>query len=155
MTSLTTLEAFLAEPRNVIVVGIRKDGSPHVSPNCFFWDGERFYVSTTRPRVKYRIFSRDPRVELVVDDATGHRYVALSGTVEILEDVKATLPRFRAIREKHGREVPPDDTLAADLIADDRVLLAITPNTPQSERIAVGLDGRAARGPGRRPPLPL
>ena len=140
MTSRTALEAFLAEPRNVIVAGIRKDGRPHVSPNWFFWDGARFYVSTTRPRVKYKIFSRDPRVELVVDDATGHRYVALSGTVEILEDVKPNLPLFRAIREKHGREIPSDDTLAADLIADDRVLLAITPNTPQSGWTAVGLD---------------
>jgi PPOX class probable F420-dependent enzyme len=140
MTSHPALEAFLAEPRNVVVAGIRKDGRPHVSPNWFFWDGERFYVSTTRPRVKYKIFSRDPRVELVVDDATGHRYVALSGTVEIREDVKPNLHLFRAIREKHGREIPPDDTLAADLIADDRVLLAITPNTPQSDWTAVGLD---------------
>ena len=140
MTSLTTVEAFLAEPRNVIVAGVRKDGRPHVTPNWFFWDGERFYVSTTRPRVKYKIFSRDPRVELVVDDATGHRYTALSGTVEILEDVKPNLHLFRAIREKHGREIPPDDTLAADLIADDRVLLAITPTAPQSDWIAVGLD---------------
>jgi PPOX class probable F420-dependent enzyme len=140
MTSRTALEAFLAEPRNVIVAGVRKDGRPHVSPNWFFWDGERFYVSTTRPRVKYRIFSRDPRVELVVDDATGHRYVALSGAVEILEDVNPNLRLFRAIREKHGREVPRDDTLAADLIADDRVLLAITPNAPQSDWTVVGLD---------------
>src|SRR5277367_5049499 len=132
MTSRTALEAFLAEPRNVIVAGIRKDGRPHVSPNWFFWDGERFYVSTTRPRVKYKIFSRDPRVELVVDDATGHRYVALSGTVEILEDVKPSLHLFR--------EIPPDARLAADLIADDRVLLAITPNTPPSDWTAVGLD---------------
>ena len=140
MTSRTALEAFLAEPRNVIVAGIRKDGRPHVSPNWFFWDGERFYVSTTRPRVKYKIFGRDPRVELVVDDATGHRYVALSGTVEILEDVKPNLRFFRAIREKHGREIPPDARLAADLIADDRVLLAVTPNTPQADWTAVGLD---------------
>ena len=140
MTSLMTVEAFLAEPRNVIVAGVRKDGRPHVSPNWFFWDGERFYVSTTRPRVKYKIFSRDPRVELVVDDATGHRYAALSGTVEIREDVQPNLHLFRAIGEKHGRAIPPDDALAAGLIADDRVLLAITPNTPQSDWIAVGLD---------------
>jgi PPOX class probable F420-dependent enzyme len=140
MTSHTSLEAFLAEPRNVVVAGIRKDGRPHVSPNWFFWDGERFYVSTTRPRVKYKIFSRDPRVELVVDDATGHRYAALSGTVEIREDVKPNLRLFRAIREKHGRPVPPDDTLAAELIAEDRVLLAITPNAPQSDWTVVGLD---------------
>ena len=105
MTSRTAVEAFLAEPRNVIVAGIRKDGRPHVSPNWFFWDGERFYVSTTRPRVKYKIFSRDPRVELVVDDATGHRYVALSGTVEILEDVKPNLH----LLPRHPREARPRD----------------------------------------------
>jgi PPOX class probable F420-dependent enzyme len=140
MTSITALEAFLAEPRNVIVAGIRKDGRPHVSPNWFFWDGERFYISTTRPRVKYKIFTRDPRVELVVDDATGHRYAALSGTVEIREDVRPNLHLFRAIREKHGREIPPDARLAADLIADDRVLLAITPTAPQSAWTTTGLD---------------
>ena len=88
MSSSTALEAFLAEPRNVIVAGIRKDGRPHLSPNWFFWDGERFYVSTTRKRVKYAIFSRDPRAELVVDDATGYRYVEIPTTVdEIREDV--------------------------------------------------------------------
>src|SRR6202046_2903880 len=98
MTSITALGAFLAEPRNVIVAGVRKDGRPHVSPNWFFWDGERFYVSTTRPRIKYKIFSRDPRVELVVDDATGPRYNARPGTVEILEDVKPSLHLFCAMR---------------------------------------------------------
>ena len=140
MTSPTAVEAFLAEPRNVIIAGIRKDGRPHVSPNWFFWDGERFYVSTTRPRVKYKIFTRDSRVELVVDDATGHRYVALSGTVEIREDVKPNVHLFRAIREKHGRPAPADDELADALIADDRVLLVITPSAPQSAWTAVGLD---------------
>ena len=140
MTSPTALEAFLAEPRNIIVAGIRKDGRPHLSPNWFFWDGERFYISTTRPRVKYKIFTRDPRVELVIDDATGHRYAALSGTVEIREDVQPNLHLFRAIGEKHGRPVPSDDELADTLIADDRVLLAITPTTPPSAWTAVGLD---------------
>ena len=136
MSSPSRLEAFLAEPRNVIVAGIRKDGRPHLSPNWFFWDGDKFYVSTTRNRVKYHVFRRDPRVELIVDDATGFRYVVVSGTVEIREDVPAELSHFRAIREKHGRAVPPDDQLAADLIAEDRVLLAITP----SAWTAAGLD---------------
>ena len=65
MASRDKLEEFLAEPRNVIVAGIRKDGRPHVTPNWFLWDGKRFYVSTTRTRAKFKIFSRDPRVELV------------------------------------------------------------------------------------------
>lgn len=140
MSSLSRLQAFLAEPRNIIVAGIRKDGRPHLSPNWFFWDGEKFYISTTRDRVKYPMFRRDPRVELVVDDATGYRYVHISGQVEIREDVTTELDRFRAIREKHGRAVPPDETFAADLIADNRVLLAITPASPPSTWTSVGLD---------------
>ena len=132
MTSTTEIEAFLAEPRNVIVAGVRKDGRPHVSPNWYFWDGEKFYVSTTRDRAKYKVFRRDPRVELVIDDPVGHRYVGLSGTVEVREDIPANLHLFRAIRQKHGRAVPPDADFAASLAGEDRVLLAITPSAPQS-----------------------
>jgi PPOX class probable F420-dependent enzyme len=139
-SSAPAIEEFLAEPRNVVVAGIRKDGRPHLSPNWFLWDGEKFYVSTVRSRVKYKIFSRDQRVELLVDDATGHRYVQLAGTVEIREDVKPELARFTAIRNKHGKPLPPDDELAASLIAEDRVLLAITPAGPPSTWTTFGLD---------------
>ena len=132
MSPSTALEAFLAEPRNVIVAGIRRDGRPHLSPNWFHWDGERFYVSTTRKRAKYTIFRRDPRAELVVDDPTGMRYVEIPATVEIREDVPASISLFRAIGEKHGRSLPPDEELAAGLIADDRVLLVFTPSAPQA-----------------------
>jgi PPOX class probable F420-dependent enzyme len=138
MTS-PALDAFLAEPRTIMVAGIRKDGRPHLSPNWFLWDGAKFYISTTRPRVKYKIFSRDPRVELVLDDSTGHRYTAISGTVEIREDVPANIAFFRAIREKHGVAVPPDAEFAAALIADERVLLTITPSAPPSSWTTVGL----------------
>jgi PPOX class probable F420-dependent enzyme len=140
MSSTAKIETFLAERRNVIVAGVRKDGRPHLSPNWFFWDGEKFYVSTTRQRVKYAIFRRDPRAELVIDDATGHRYVRVSASTEILEDVPANLPVNRALREKHGMQVPPDDELAASLLADDRILLAFTPSGPPSTWTAVGLD---------------
>lgn len=132
MSSSAALKAFLTEPRNVIVAGIRKDGRPHLSPNWFFWDGEHFYVSTTRKRAKYHIFRRDPRAELVVDEPEGMRYVEIPTTVEIREDVRANVALFRAIREKHGRQTPPDDELAAQLIADDRVLLVFTPTAPSS-----------------------
>ena len=40
MTTRDKVEAFLAEPRNVMVAGARKDGRPHVTPNWFYWDGE-------------------------------------------------------------------------------------------------------------------
>jgi PPOX class probable F420-dependent enzyme len=136
---MSSLDTFLGEPRNVIVIGVRKDGRPHATPNWFGYDGDRFFVSTTRSRAKYKIFSRDPRVELCFDDPAGFRYVALSGTVEILEDIRAELPRFRAIREKHGRPVPGDDQLETELAAEGRVLLAITPNGARSTWTTFGL----------------
>jgi PPOX class probable F420-dependent enzyme len=133
MSSSAALEAFLAEPRNVIVAGIRKDGRPHLSPNWYLWDGQHFYISTTRKRAKYTIFRRDPRAELVIDEPEGMRYVEIPAAVEIREDVPANISLFRAIRTKHGRATPSDDELSAQLIADDRVLLVFTPSVPQSE----------------------
>jgi PPOX class probable F420-dependent enzyme len=137
---MSSLTDFLAEPRNIIVAGVKRDGRPHLSPNWFFWDGERFFISTTRDRVKYKIFSRDPGVELMIDDSTGFRYVRVSGTVEILEDIPSNLPMNRAIREKHGMSVPADEELAASLTADNRVLLAVTPGKPASEWSVVGVE---------------
>src|SRR6478609_3816903 len=118
MASTEKIEAFLAEPRNVVVAGVRRDGRPHLSPNWFFWDGQRFYVSTTRGRVKYAIFRRDSRAQLLIDDST----------------------RFRAIREKHGMAVPDDDEHLRTLTAEGRVLLAITPDEPPSGWTGWGLD---------------
>jgi PPOX class probable F420-dependent enzyme len=138
--AMSSLSDFLAEPRNIIVAGVKRDGRPHLSPNLFFWDGERFFISTTRDRVKYKIFSRDPRVELIVDDATGHRYVRVSGTVEVLEDIPSNLPMDRAIREKHGIPVAADEELAASLVADNRVLLAVTPAKPAFEWSVLGVE---------------
>jgi PPOX class probable F420-dependent enzyme len=128
----TAIEAFLTGPKNIIVAGIRKDGRPHVSPNWYFWDGEKFYVSTTRNRAKYNVFRRDPRVELVIDDPADHRYIGLSGTVEVREDIPANLDFFRGIHRKHGRAIPPDEEYIARLTGEDRVLLAITPSAPAS-----------------------
>jgi PPOX class probable F420-dependent enzyme len=132
MTPDDAIAAFLAEPRNVVLAGTRADGRPHATPNWFYWDGTMFYVSTTRDRVKYRIFTRDPRAQLLVDDCTRFRYLMIYGTVDVREDLAAELPRFRAIRQKHCRDVPSDDELLAGLKAEQRVLLAITPDGPPS-----------------------
>jgi PPOX class probable F420-dependent enzyme len=140
MASREKIDSFLAEPRNVMVAGVRKDGSPSMSPNWFYWDGERFYVSTMRNRAKYAIFKRDPRVQLAVDDSTGFRTVLVTGRVQVREDLAAELPRFRAIREKHGVAVPDEATQLRGLTEEGRVLLAITPDGPPESWLSWGLD---------------
>jgi PPOX class probable F420-dependent enzyme len=123
-----------------MVAGIRKDGRPHISPNWFHWDGERFYVSTTRSRVKYAIFRRDPRAQLAIDDSTGFGTVVVPATVEIREDIARELPRFRAIREKHKVPVPSDEDHLRVLTEEGRVLLAFTPDGPPATWTSWGLD---------------
>ena len=50
MAAPEKLEAFLGERRIRVVAGIRPDGRPHLTPNWFHFDGERFYASTTKDR---------------------------------------------------------------------------------------------------------
>lgn len=140
MSDFEAMDAFLDEPRNAMIAGIRRDGRPHVTPNWFLWRDGRFYVSTTKSRVKYRIFSRDPRVQVVVDDVMGFRYVIVDGTVVIGDDVEAGLGYFRDLRVKHGRTEATDDELRAEMVRDERVLLIITPDKPQSEWLARGFE---------------
>ena len=140
MASIAKIEAFLAERRNLILAGIRRDGRPQLSPNWFHWDGERFYVSTLRSRAKYTIFRRDPRAQLLVDDPAGFRAALTPATVEIREDLASELPRFRAIREKYGVPVPDGAEQLRGLAEEGRVLLAITPDGPPDGWICWGLD---------------
>jgi len=66
--------------------------------------------------------------------------VLVPATVEIRADIAAELPRFRAIREKHGVAVPGDEEYLRTLTVEGRVLLAITPDQPPSGWICWGLD---------------
>ena len=128
------VEAFLAEPRNVMVAGIRADGRPQMTPNWFYWDGSRFYISTTRTRQKYRTFRRDPRVQLAFDDATGFRCLLVDGTVEVWEDHEQGLPFFMAIIRKHRGDAAPDEATTRKRLTDEqRVLLVVSPTRPLTE----------------------
>src|ERR1700746_1597169 len=124
---------FLAEPRTVVVAGTRGDARRHLSPNWSVWDGQCFYVSTTRSRVKYAIFRRDPRAELLVDDPSAFRAVLVPATVEVREDLEAEVHRFKAIREKHGLRIPADAEHLKALADEGRVLLVFTPDKPMAE----------------------
>jgi len=80
-----TLEQFLAEKRDATMATIRANGTPQLTPVWFYWNGERFYISTTRERTKYKNLKQDPRMSLCIDDATGFSYVVAEGKAEIKE----------------------------------------------------------------------
>jgi PPOX class probable F420-dependent enzyme len=137
----SAVDAFLAEARNVVVAAVRSDGRPSMTPNWFLWQDGKFYISTTKTRAKYRLFSRDHRVQLAVDDSTGFRYVVLDGTVTIAEDIEAGMPFFRALRAKHGRPSQTDEDLRAEMVRDQRVLLVVTPEKAPTDWLGTGLSG--------------
>ena len=134
------IEAFLAEVRNAIVVAIRADGRPQATPNWFLWDGERFYISTTKTRRKYPNLRRDPRVQLVIDDSTGFRSVLLDGTAELWEDHQRGLPYFRRLTERYRGQAPDDAAILERLAREQRVLVVITPEKPVEQWTHWGLD---------------
>src|ERR1700730_1591702 len=61
-------------------------------------------------------------------------------TIQIRENIAPELPRFRAIRDKHGMAVPDDEEHLRALTAEGRVLLAITPDGPPSSWTCWGWD---------------
>jgi PPOX class probable F420-dependent enzyme len=58
------------------------DGSPHVSPVWFDYDGRNILINTAKGRVKDRNMRRDPRVGLdIVDPDNPYRHVSIRGRV--------------------------------------------------------------------------
>ena len=137
------VEAFLAESRNAVVGTIRRDGRPRMTPNWYWWDGSHFYVSTTKTRRKYADVRRDPRVQLLFDDAHARRSLLVDGTVAVREPEPDTYPTFRAIRSRYiraGAEEQDNDALRERLTREQRVLFVITPDKPLDQWSRWGFD---------------
>jgi PPOX class probable F420-dependent enzyme len=62
---------------------VLKDGSPHVTPVWFDWDGTHIIINTARGRVKERALKREARVSLAIaDPADPYRYMQIRGRVD-------------------------------------------------------------------------
>jgi PPOX class probable F420-dependent enzyme len=118
------IDQFLAERRNAVLGTIRKDGSPQLNPMWFYWNGEVFYISTTRSRFKYNHLQRDPRVTLCIDDVTGFQTVIVEGRAQIVED--DLWGPTRLIVEKYVDKGHVEARLAR-MRTEPRVILIIRP----------------------------
>ncbi len=120
-----TQAAFLRERPHAIVATIMPDGRPQLTPNWYFWDGDRFWVSTLDWTVKYRNAKRDPRVTLCIDGPSRMtNYVQIFGTAEVVEG---------DVRERTMDLIRKYEPLEADVVThwekikDDRVLIVVRP----------------------------
>ncbi len=74
------LDAFLAGQRTCRVASVGGDGSPHVTPLWFVWDGTSLWLTSLVKSQRWTDLARDGRVSVVVD--TGEGFMELRG-VEI------------------------------------------------------------------------
>ena len=88
MRSLTGSErSFLEGPFVGVVTDLRPDGSPHSTIVWVDVDDEGVSFNTAWPRAKPRYLAADPRVSLtVVDPGDPYRWIAISGTAELVDD---------------------------------------------------------------------
>ncbi|NKY12126.1 TIGR03618 family F420-dependent PPOX class oxidoreductase [Cellulomonas hominis] len=110
--------AFVAEPRLATLTTLRADGSPHVVPVGFTWDGDAGLVriTTNRRSVKVANARRGSRAALCQVD--GRRWLTLEGTVEVRDDPAEIAEAVRRYAERYRpRAANPD-----------RIVLLLTPD---------------------------
>lgn len=123
-------ELFLGQPRIAHLVTLRPDGTPHVAPVWFLWDGEhgnrgRVWVMADGGAVKVRNVKNNPSVALSV--ATPERplsYMVVEGRADITsEGLEDVVERMCVLYDGPGK----GDDFAKELIGEERmVLLDIT-----------------------------
>jgi PPOX class probable F420-dependent enzyme len=120
------INTFLAGKRNAILATIKHDGSPQLTPVIYRWDGEQFWVSTTKDRAKYKNIRRDPRVSLCIDDADTSTTVIASGTARITED-NLWVDTRKIVERYRGPEPATAYVQSMQEKKEPRVLLVLKP----------------------------
>ncbi len=91
--SASERDAFLASERTCRVASIGGDGSPHVTPLWFVWDGAALWLTSIVRSQRWADLQRDNRVSVIVDAGDGFgelRGVELRGAVEVVGEVPRT-----------------------------------------------------------------
>ena len=119
----------LAAPLVASLASHNPDGSMHVIPVWFLWDGARILVATNGGSRKARNVQRDPRVTVMVHDSPGGvdvRGLTIYGRADLLRDEQA-IGLCERIHLKYvtaeGLAIPA----VADFLGADDVTLLIVP----------------------------
>ncbi len=121
------IDTFLREPRVADLATIRPDGSPHLAPVWYHYDGERVMVIASRTAVKTRNIRNDPRVALsIATEAAPYEYVLVTGTASVSDDAAPDLLRTMA---EHYKGVTEGRRYADQVLNDaDFITITVTPS---------------------------
>lgn len=123
---------FLAERHLATLTTIRADGSPHVVPVGFTWDGDLLVarVITGRSSVKVRHARSDGRTVLCQVDR--RRWLALEGTATVEEDEASVRDAEQRYAVRYRRPRPNPERVVV-VVRVTRVLgdsTVLTPDAP-------------------------
>jgi PPOX class probable F420-dependent enzyme len=131
----------IAESRLGVLATIKSNGLPQLSPVTPYYDREAgiIYVSMTEGRAKTANLRRDPRAALEVTSADGWAWATAEGTATLTgpgsdphgPEVEALVDYYRSAAGEH----PDWDEYRAVMVADRRVLMAMTVDRVYGEKI--------------------
>ena len=120
------VDEFLSGIKMAVMATINRDGSPHLSPNWYYYDGERLHFVTTKERLKFFNLKRDDRMSVCVyEPPLASDYVVVQGRAavddqEIWETVRMVVQRYVAASEV--------DDYIGRWKQQPRILVSITPD---------------------------
>ncbi|MFJ6853579.1 pyridoxamine 5'-phosphate oxidase family protein [Streptomyces sp. NPDC091271] len=119
-----TAEAFLAENHQCTLTTLRPDGTPHVAPVRFTWDGETgtARVMTTVSRRKARNILARAQSPVAVCQSAGPRWITLEGVATVSTDPARVEEGVRRYTARYWSSPPQFPGLAVVEISVDRVM---------------------------------
>jgi PPOX class probable F420-dependent enzyme len=123
----------IASRKQGVLATLKRDGRPQLSTVSHHFDAssKKLQVSITETRAKTKNMRRDPRVTFHVASEDGWSYAVVDGTAELTEPAKqrddATVEALIELYRKVAGEHPDWDEYRDAMVADQRVVLTITP----------------------------
>lgn len=117
-------EAFLTENHVGTLTSLRPDGSPHVAPVRFTWDGKAglVRVMTLATRWKARNLMAGPGSRAAVCQVEGTRWITLEGPTAVSDNPQRIAEGVRRYTERYQASPPEQSELVVIEIAIDRVM---------------------------------
>ncbi len=123
--------AFLSGIQMAVMATINSDGSPHLSPNWYYYDGEQLFFVTTKERKKFYNLKRDQRMSICVyEPPLASNYVVVEGTatVDNLVPTSELWGTARLVIERYVNAADVDNYIER-WKTEPRILVTITPKS--------------------------
>ena len=123
------IAAFLSGIQMAVMATINSDGSPHLSPNWYYYDGDQLFFVTTKERKKFYNLKKDQRISVCVyEPPLASNYVVVEGAANV-DDLVPTSELWRTARLVIERYVNAEDVenYIERWKTEPRILVTISP----------------------------